>query len=126
VLDCARVFALSPDRASDLRYVGILEWESATAEVAYSNQTHRFFSVPSVFDLGETLATGIGRIAVHDDVLLNLTAVIDLGLFPGTAELSQPEHVFLGQKPGELIVVVQADTFTTPSHAVYTFDVTGL
>jgi DNA-binding beta-propeller fold protein YncE len=126
VLDCARVFALSPDRAGDLRYVGILEWESATAEVAYSRQTHRFFSVPSVFDLGEMLATGIGRIAVHDDVLLNLTAVIDLGLFPGTAELSQPEHLFLGQKPGELIVVVQADTFTTPSHAVYTFDVTGL
>jgi hypothetical protein len=126
VLDCARVFALSPDRSGDLRYVGILEWESATAEVAYSPKTHRFFSVPSVFDLGEMLATGIGRIAVHDDVLLNLTAVIDLGLFPGTAELSQPEHVFLGQKPGELIVVVQADTFTTPSHAVYTFDVTGL
>jgi hypothetical protein len=126
VLDCARVFALSPERANDLRYLGILEWESSTAEVAYSAATHRFFSVPSVFDLGESLATGIGRIAVHDDVLLNLTALIDLGLFPGTAELSQPEHVFLGQTPGQLIVVVQADTFTTPSHAVYTFDVSGL
>ena len=126
VLDCARVFSLSSDRARDLQYLGILEWESTTAEIAYAPSTHRFFSVPTVFDLGSSLATGIGRIAVHDDELLNLKSLIDLGTFPGTAALSQPQHVFMGQTPQQIIVVVQADTFETPSHAVYTFDVTGL
>ena len=123
VLDCAHVFSLSSDRAHDLRYLGALEWESTTGEVAYAPTTHRFFSVPSVFDLGDRLATGIGRIAVHDDQLLNLMSLVDLGTFPGTAELSQPEHVFMGQTPQQIIVVVQVDTFQTPSHAVYTFDV---
>jgi hypothetical protein len=126
LLDCARVFALSPDRALDLRYLGNLEWESTTDAVAYAPATGRLFSVPTVFALGASLATGIGRVAVHEDRLLNLVGLVDLGPFPSSAALSQPQHVFIGQTPLQLIVVVQADSYQTPSHAVYTFDVTGL
>ena len=46
--------------------------------------------------------------------------------FPGTAALSRPMRVFMGQTPQKIIVVVQSDFFQSPTHAVYTLDVTGL
>jgi hypothetical protein len=126
VLDCSRAFALSPDRALDLRYLGFLEAVSTLDNVAYAPSTHRFFSVPEVFTFSDGLATGIGRIAVHDDQSMNLTSVIDIGPFPGTAALSHPLRVFMGQTPRQIIVVAESDFFEAPTHAVYTLDVTGL
>jgi hypothetical protein len=126
VLDCSRAFALSADRAHDLRYLGFFEAVSRLDDIAYAPTTHRFFSAPEVFVFSDGLATAIGRIAVHDDQSLNLVASVDLGTFPGTAALSRPLRVFMGQTPRSIIVVAQADTFTTPSHAVYTLDVSGL
>jgi hypothetical protein len=126
VLDCSRVFSLSPDRALDLRYLGFLEAVSRLDHVAYAPSTHRFFSVPEVFVLAGEFATGIGRIAVHDDQFLDLVSVIDLGTFPGGTALSQPLRVFMGQTPKQIIVVAESDFFAPPTHAVYTLDVTGL
>jgi hypothetical protein len=126
VLDCARVFALSSDRARDLRYLGTLEAVSTLAHVAYAPSAHRFFSAPSVFIFSDGLATAIGRVAVHDDQSLDLVSSIDVGLFPGTAALSQPMRVFMGQTPERLLVVATSDTFGTPTHAIYTLDVSGL
>jgi hypothetical protein len=125
VLDCSRAFALSPDRALDLRYLGFLEAVSTLDNVAYAPSTHRYFTVPEVFTFSDGLETGIGRIAVHDDHSMNLTSVIDIGLFPGTAALSHPLRVFLGQTPRQIIVVAQSDFFQAPTHAIYTLDVTG-
>jgi hypothetical protein len=126
VLDCSRAFALSPDRAHDLRYLGFLEAVSSLDSVAYAPSTHRFFSVPEVFVFSDSLATALGRIAVHDDESLNLVSSIDVGFFPGTAALSAPMRVFMGQTPQQIIVVSASDSFEAPTHAVYTLDVTGL
>jgi hypothetical protein len=126
VMNCSRVFALSTDRAHDLVYVGILETESTTAYAAYAPSTHRFFSAPTIYDLDGSFVTAFGRIAVHDDVLLNLLSLVDLGGFPGSTAQSYPQQIFMGPTAQQIVVLVRSDSFLPPTHAVYTFDVTGL
>ncbi len=127
ILDCGRVYRLSPTRAQDLMYAGGLEGVVAVTDAAYDGTSGRFFVLPGSYYAGDTYFSEPSVITVHDADSLVTRALIDLA--PASTAAGghiYPRRVFVGAVPNRVHVVAAAGDLSPLGAALLTIDVSSL